>query len=127
MDYKSSKIYSILNNRCPICHEGEVFSHKIYDIKNFHKMHERCSVCNHKYEIEPGFFIGAMYVSYGITVAISVVASVLTYLISPDAPYYMYMITISLGIILIMPFTYRISRLTWINMFSNYNPKVKQP
>ena len=90
-------------------------------------MHERCSVCNHKYEIEPGFFIGAMYVSYGITVAISVVASVLTYLISPDAPYYMYMITISLGIILIMPFTYRISRLTWINMFSNYNPKVKQP
>ena len=29
-------------------------------------MLERCPVCDLKYEREPGYFLGAMYISYGI-------------------------------------------------------------
>jgi len=29
-------------------------------------MHERCPVCNLKFEREPGYFLGAMYISYAI-------------------------------------------------------------
>jgi hypothetical protein len=29
-------------------------------------MYERCSVCDLKYEREPGYFLGAMYISYGL-------------------------------------------------------------
>ena len=27
-------------------------------------MHETCPVCDHRFEREPGYFVGAMYVSY---------------------------------------------------------------
>lgn len=33
-------------------------------------MHERCPECELKFEREPGYFLGAMYVSYGIGVII---------------------------------------------------------
>jgi hypothetical protein len=29
-------------------------------------MYQQCSVCNLKYEREPGYFLGAMYISYGL-------------------------------------------------------------
>ena len=34
----------------------------------FPKMHVNCPVCNYKFEKEPGFYIGAMYVSYALGV-----------------------------------------------------------
>ena len=30
-------------------------------------MHERCPVCGLKFEREPGYFVGAMYMSYALT------------------------------------------------------------
>jgi len=29
-------------------------------------MYQQCSVCKLKYEREPGYFLGAMYISYGL-------------------------------------------------------------
>lgn len=31
------------------------------------KMHERCAGCGLKYEREPGYFLGSIYINYGIT------------------------------------------------------------
>ena len=33
-------------------------------------MHDRCPVCDLKFDREPGYFLGAMYVSYALGVAI---------------------------------------------------------
>jgi hypothetical protein len=33
-------------------------------------MRERCAVCDLKFEREPGYFLGAMYISYGLGVLI---------------------------------------------------------
>jgi len=33
-------------------------------------MHERCVVCGLKFEREPGYFLGAMYISYAIGVIV---------------------------------------------------------
>ena len=33
-------------------------------------MHERCPVCDLKFEREAGYFLGAMYVSYGLALVI---------------------------------------------------------
>jgi len=35
-------------------------------------MHERCRVCAYRFEREQGYFIGAMYINYGVTVLIIV-------------------------------------------------------
>ena len=36
-------------------------------------MHKRCDNCNLKFSIEPGFFQGAAYVSYGLQVLSSLI------------------------------------------------------
>ena len=121
---KESKMYSILNEKCPVCHEGNAFiSSKKYDLKTFHKMPIRCENCNHKFEIEGGFWQGAMYVSYALTVAISVATFVITYLIYPETDAWYYIIIISLVSLFLAPINYRLSRMIWMNMFSAYNPE----
>ena len=121
---KESKLYSVINEKCPVCHEGNPFiSSKKYQLATFHKMHTRCEVCNHKFEIEGGFWQGAMYVSYGLTVAISIATFVITYLIYPETDAWYYIIIISLVSLFLAPINYRLSRMIWMNMFSAYNPE----
>ncbi len=65
---KLSTAGDILRQRCPRCRAGNIFRHSIF--RGFPKMHERCPVCDLKFEREPGYFLGAMYVSYGLGVVI---------------------------------------------------------
>ncbi len=118
---KGKRIYSILNGKCPRCHEGDFYMTKhAYAIKNFGKNYESCSNCNFKYEKEPGFFYGAMYVSYGFTVALSVAIGVAIFVLLPDASYKVYLIAIISGLILLMPISFRFSRIIWSNLFQHY-------
>jgi uncharacterized protein (DUF983 family) len=59
-----STFNDILHQRCPRCRVGKIFHHSIF--LGFPKMHEECSVCLLRYEREPGYFLGAMYISYGL-------------------------------------------------------------
>ncbi len=121
---KGSQLYSILNKKCPVCHEGDYFkSNKVYRLSEFDKTETHCSHCHHKFEIENGFFVGAMYVSYGISVAISVALFMATYVLFPEAEYYFYIISIMVGILLFMPISFRLSRIIWMNMFISYGKK----
>jgi len=127
MRYKDSLFYSVFKAKCPVCHEGDVYiSKKAYKLSEFDKMHEHCPACNHKFEIENGFFYGAMYVSYAMTVAFSIAIFILTYWFWPNAEYYHYIINIVVGIVALVPVTYRGSRLIWMNFFSRYNPNWKK-
>lgn len=53
----SSRAAAILEQRCPVCLDGPMFAGRF-------RMHEACAVCGHRFLREPGFFQGAMYVSY---------------------------------------------------------------
>lgn len=121
MSWKGTKLYSIFKGKCPVCHEGKVFTYKkAFHPKKFDKMEETCSCCGHKYEIETGFFYGAMYVGYALSVAFSVAAFVLTYLIYSETPYWVYIINILAILVLLAPVTFRGGRLIWMNFFSSY-------
>ncbi len=65
---KPSTLRSILEQRCPRCLIGRIFRYSIF--RGFPKMCERCSICDLKFEREPGYFLGAMYLSYGLGVLI---------------------------------------------------------
>jgi uncharacterized protein (DUF983 family) len=120
---KGTKLYSIFNAKCPVCHEGKVFTYKnVFHPNKFDKMEEKCNVCGHKYEIETGFFYGAMYVAYALTVAISVATFILTYLIYSDTPYWVYIINILAVLLLLAPVNFRGGRIIWMNLFSKYKP-----
>jgi len=119
---KGSKYYSILKNRCPVCHEGKPFKYGAYSSK-FAKMEDNCESCGHKYEIENGFFYGAMYSSYAITVAIMVAMFVAVYILNPDAEAGVYIAAVVIGVIVLIPVSFRGSRLMWMNLFSKYKGK----
>jgi len=46
----------------------------------FPSMHERCPVCALKFEREPGYFLGAMYISYGVALVTIVVLALALWL-----------------------------------------------
>ncbi len=120
---KGKRLYSILNKKCPVCHEGDFFhNNNAYDIKNLSKNYSHCSKCGHKYEKETGFFYGAMYVSYAFTVAQSVAIGVAIWILVPGASYYTYLAAILIGLFLLMPVSYSISRMIWMNLFTHYHP-----
>ena len=75
-NFKPSGLVGILRQCCPRCRSGKIFRGSIF--RGFPKMFERCQVCNLKFEREPGYFLGAMYVSYGLALAtIAILAALL--------------------------------------------------
>ncbi len=125
MAYKQSKFFSILNNKCPRCHEGNFFeTNNPYDLKRFARMNDNCSVCKEDLRKETGFYFGAAYVSYGLTVGFGIGLYLLmcTWLNVETATY---LITFSVLLIALMPIFYRYSRIIWIYMFVRYRGKNK--
>ncbi len=121
---KGSKLYSIINKKCPICQEGNYYKYNTpYNLKKFDKVHTHCNYCQHKFEIENGFFIGAMYISYGISVAIAVTLFMATYVLFSNIEYYYYILIIVIGIVVSMPVSFRLSRTVWMNLFASYGKK----
>ncbi|MDN3725252.1 DUF983 domain-containing protein [Aequorivita sp. SDUM287046] len=120
---KGSKLYSIFTGKCPVCHEGEMYlEQNPYKISKIMKMHDTCSHCGKKFKIEPSFFFGAMYVSYGVGVTIAVAAFIISFFfIGLDRDYTFLVIIISLAVL--FPFIVRISRNIWINFFVDYDKK----
>jgi uncharacterized protein (DUF983 family) len=54
-----------LRLRCPRCGEGELFT-------GWFAMPARCAFCGTTFEREQGYFVGAIYVNYAVTVIIAV-------------------------------------------------------
>ena len=50
--------------RCPACNQGRLFD-------GLFRMRHECSRCRLKFEREQGFFVGAIYVNYAVTVLIA--------------------------------------------------------
>ncbi len=65
-----SRLKKIIREKCPNCEVGDIFISKgnLFQLK-MPKMHHTCPHCQHKFEKEPGYFFGAMYVSYALVVA----------------------------------------------------------
>ena len=119
---KGSKIYSILRGKCPRCHEGDFFKYTFtMNIFKVNKIEKKCSQCDLKYMIEPAFYFGALYVSYGITVAICIVTFITSKIIF-DLALLSSFIAVFIVLILFIPVNLRLSRILWINMFINYKP-----
>lgn len=84
----------------------------------FSEMHSNCPNCNLRYEVEPGFWFGAMYVSYALTVGIMVVGGVVIYNFFGDPGALGYVVPITLTSLIAVPFNFRIARTVFIHLFS---------
>lgn len=120
---KGSKVYSIIHVKCPRCQEGEVFKERNpYRMGRMFQMFDTCSHCGLRYEFEPGVYFGAMYISYSFAVAIFVAVYILMSIIYDPG---IWDIVIALAVILVLgsPLIFRLSRITWLNLFIKYQPE----
>jgi hypothetical protein len=87
-------------------------------------MPERCSVCGQKMELEPGFYYGTGYVSYGLTVGLlAIYAVIFAFTIGfsyRDNSVFWFLGTGILALILLQPWLMRISRVLYLYMFVRY-------
>lgn len=115
--YTPSKGMAMLEGKCPRCQSGKIFKHNAIGTQ-FMGMFDRCPVCDINYEIEPGFFWGAMYVSYAITCLILLVLGGAVLVIGNNPDFWVYIGIIIPTFILASPFTYRYSRIFMLYWFS---------
>lgn len=118
-------IISMLFNKCPRCHQGDVFTEKNpYKLSKVFSLHETCSHCQLKYEKEPCFFYGAMYVSYALTSGwFTIWFALYNYVLNIDTLTFALLMVGS--IILLSPLTIRWSRLIWLNFFFKYKKEYR--
>ena len=123
---KGSKLNSILTGTCPKCQNESMYEEKNpLHLTKVLKMNENCSHCGLHYQIEPSFFYGAMYVSYGLNVAVGVAAFIISFLFIGSTLKTAF-ISIIVALIVSFPFVLRLARNIYINMFVSYDPNFKE-
>ena len=116
---------AVLGGRCPHCRTGYMFQHPIRKIWKFDKTFKKCPHCDFVFEIEPGFWYGAMYVSYALNVGLILTSLfVLMFLINGLA-WWIVMLIVAGLIFLSVPVTFRLSRVLYLYLFGSvkYDPK----
>ncbi|MEY3921863.1 MAG: hypothetical protein RL634_1624 [Bacteroidota bacterium] len=123
---KNSYLFSVLNNKCPRCRKGNIFSSSnAYKLKETTKMKERCDVCGQPTEIEVGFYYGTGYVSYALSVAFSVATFIAWWVLIgfslDDTRFFWWMGTNAVLMIVLQPLFMRLSRSLWLSWFVKYD------
>lgn len=121
---KCSYLYSLLFLKCPQCRQGEFLEANPYKLSNFNKVLERCPKCDLKYSIEPSFYTGAMYVSYGVGIAVAVATYVLTLIFGLEFGPTGILLSVIFALFLTMPYIGAVSKSIWAHFFFKFNPEI---
>lgn len=117
VDVENSKFMAMSKGLCPQCRQGKMFKYPVWKISKFAKMNENCPVCGLKFEVEPGFWYGAMFVSYANTILLLVFMGVGMFYLFNDPPTVYYIVTITVMSIVLVPFNFRVSRSVFLHLF----------
>ncbi|SDR97492.1 Protein of unknown function [Formosa sp. Hel1_31_208] len=118
---KGTKLYSILTGACPKCHQESMYDTKNpYILRDVLKINDHCSHCGTRYRMEPSFFYGSMYVSYGVGIAFAIGTFIISFLMLETSLITAF-IAIVISLIAFGPIIMRLSRNIWINLFMSYD------
>jgi hypothetical protein len=123
---KPGYLWSIFHHKCARCRTGDMFQVKnAYRLKYFMKMYDNCPVCGQRMEIEVGFYYGTGYVSYALTVALSLTTFVAWWVLIgmsvKDNRFFWWMGSNIALLIILQPYLMRLSRAIWLSFFVRYN------
>jgi uncharacterized protein (DUF983 family) len=121
---------NLLKCKCPRCRQGDMFvDPNPYHLKRTMKMNDRCPVCAQPFDIEVGFYYGSSYVSYGLSIAISVASLIAWYVLigfsTQDNRFFYWMGANALLLIVLQPILMRIARTLWLAFFIRYDKNWK--
>ena len=114
---------SIFGKRCPRCRESKMFIAPLMLNKPL-EMHERCEVCGQNFMPEPGFYYGAMFISYIISSFFFLFIAGITIIYFGWSVEGAFGLIILLGAVLYI-WLLRISRSLWIHFMIKYDREAK--
>lgn len=119
---KGTKAYSILKMKYPRCQEGDLFQTGLFSFKNSFDMLEKYLKCGQKYFLGPGFYYGAMFISYVITGFFSLSFTGFCIVVlgfSINASFALLILILAILFVWI----FRLARAIWINTNIKYKPQ----
>jgi hypothetical protein len=84
-----------------------------------------CECCGQKFEPETGFYYGAMYVSYGLSIAAMFIPAAIL-LFGFGASFGLLLGLVLAIYVLCFPLFFRLSRNIWLNMFVRFDPELHE-
>jgi hypothetical protein len=90
-----------------------MYKTSVFNFLSFASMNEKCTSCDANFHPEPGYYLGAMYVSYFISSFVFLITALISMVV------FEFTLTktfVLLGVlaILILPYTLRVSRTIWL-------------
>ncbi|MES2202595.1 MAG: hypothetical protein V4498_10115 [candidate division FCPU426 bacterium] len=107
----------ILTLRCPHCLKGSVRAGLFRTAKH-------CPVCGHLFEIEPGFYAGAIYSLYGMAGFVGGVTALFCLFVLDQGPFASVLCG-SVAVALVSPYLFWLSRTAFIHAEERFFRKMK--
>ena len=115
----SSRLQAIWRHLCPRCRQGPIFRVPLW--RGPLTMYERCPVCRLKYDREPGYFLGALYFSYALSIPPGLAIALLLWRFS-HWPFDTVMLATFVAYLPFVPFVSRLARVMWIYTDRYFDP-----
>ncbi len=119
---KNNKLYSIFNLKCPGCHTGNLFKTPTFSFNKPFDMPKSCPKCGQDFEPEPGFYFGAMFISYIFTGFFCLGFTMFLHWVVGWSTAASFGALIAVCAILFV-YIFRLARSIWININIKYDPK----
>ncbi len=113
---QGSLFMRIMKEKCPNCGKEDVYKKKTKFLE-LPVMKDECDHCHYHFDREPGYFLGAMYISYGLAVLQGILAFVLLYTFLPNIPTIWVVVAILAVITTFSMKNYKLSRIIYIHIF----------
>lgn len=131
MSTQPSTLLSVVQKKCPNCRTGKMFKQNtIFPLKTMLNMPERCEHCGQKMELEPGFYYGTGYVSYGLSIGLTIFnliwfAIFFGIRFSDNSIFWFMGINVAI-VLLFQPALMRYARVIYLYVFVKYNSYTKE-
>ena len=111
--------------RCPRCRRGKLFSEP-FDLGKPLAMPVSCAICGQSFEPEPGYYYGAMFISYIMSCFLLLPLALGLSLFTAMTVNQTMVLVILLGALLYIRIL-RLSRALWINIMVPYDQRHNTP
>ena len=111
----SIRLQAILHQRCPVCFQGKVFRSGI-------TTNEACPVCGLRFEREQGYFLGALYVAYGLAVPVLSLLTLVFWSLHFGSVGRSYTIAVVI-LVPLSPLVLRYARVVWLHLDQLLDPR----
>jgi uncharacterized protein (DUF983 family) len=119
-DPQVSAAQAIWRQLCPKCRQGRIFRRPVY--RGWQDMFECCPACGMKFEREQGYFLGAMYVSYGLSIPVVLLLLLLFWRFT-SWPYDLDILAAFVAYLPLVPFVARFARVAWMYIDQAFDPR----